>query len=129
MTAPDRLPRLGDDPTAEITASDPAISAYLTERNAARPRGSPPLSWDDAERELLEVARQSYCTRAGDQITTRYRSRNARRRLDPRGRADRSRGARRARGRAAGAHHRRADALGVRPVGERREPDDEHPHA
>lgn len=46
VTAPDRLPRLGDDPTAEITASDPAISAYLTERNAARPRGSPPLSWD-----------------------------------------------------------------------------------
>ena len=75
MTAPDRLPRLGDDPTAEITASDPAISAYLTERNAARPRGAPPLAWDDAERELLEVARQSYCTRAGDQITTRYRSR------------------------------------------------------
>lgn len=71
----ERLPRIGDDPRAVVTATDPAISAYLEGRNAARPRAAPALTWDQAERELLEVARASYCTRAGDQITTRYRSR------------------------------------------------------
>lgn len=70
-----RLPRIGDDPRAVVTATDPATSAYLEGRNAARPRGAPALTWEQAERELLEVARESYCTRAGDQITTRYRSR------------------------------------------------------
>lgn len=70
-----RLFRIGDDSCAVVTATDSAIFAYLEGRNAARPRGSPALTWDQAERELLAVARESYCTRAGDQITTRYRSR------------------------------------------------------